>query len=73
MNIKVDIQRTLFEETVAHYPWITFKKFKILYDCWRAAGIRKKRHGASFYTFNWRRGYLSEKDANSLRMYIGLL
>ena len=73
MNNKVDIQITIFEETRKRFPHIDMKKFKILYDGWRAQGLRNKRHSTTFYTDSWNRGWLSEKDADSLRKYIGVL
>ena len=48
------------------------RKFKTLYDGWRAQGLRKKLHSGSFYTLCWTRGWLSPKAADSLREYIGL-
>ena len=73
MKEKVDIQITVFDETTARYPWITPKKFKVLYDGWRAKGLRLGWHSTSFYTDAWRRGFLAPKDADSLRNYIGIL
>ena len=72
MKNSVDIQVTIFAETQARYPHIDWRKFKILYDGWRAQGLRNKTHSAPFYTTAWRRGYLAPKDANELRKYIGL-
>ena len=72
MKDKVDIHNEIFEETKARYPHIDWKKFKVLWDGWRATGLRNKYHSAPFYTTAWRRGYLAPKDANELRKYIGL-
>ena len=46
--------------------------FEVLYHGWRWQGIR---HGgySQFYTVAWNRGWLSKKDADSLRKYIGKL
>ena len=73
MKEKVDIQVTIFDETRERYPHITPKKFKVLYDGWRAKGLRLKTHSTTFYTDAWNRGWLSKKDADSLRKYIGVL
>lgn len=72
MKEKVDIQVTIFDETRERYPHINPKKFKVLWDGWRAQGLRNKRHSAPFFTSAWRRGYLAPKDADDLRKYIGL-
>lgn len=73
MKNSVDIKGTILPETQTRYPHIDLRKFKILYDGWRAQGIRIKIHPQSFYTLAWKRGYLKQKDADSLRKYIGVL
>lgn len=72
MKDKVYILAEILTETQARYPHISLKKFKILWDGWRATGLRNRIHSAPFYTIAWRRGYLAPKDANELRKYIGL-
>ena len=72
MKQKVDIHVEIFAETQARYPHIDLRKFKTLYDGWRAQGLRKKLHSGSFYTLGWTRGWLSQKAADSFREYIGL-
>ena len=72
MKNKVYILGEILSETQARFPHIDLRKFKILYDGWRRQGMRQKKHPASFYTQAWRRGWISEKDADSLRIYIGI-
>ena len=72
MKIKVYILGDILTETQARYPHIDLRKFKTLYDGWRAQGLRQKTHSTTFYTDAWNRGWLSQKDADSLRKYIGL-
>ncbi len=45
--------------------------FEVLYHGWRQKGIR---HGRShqFYSVSWKRGWISRRDADDLRKYIGL-
>ena len=69
---KVYILAEILTETLERFPHINLRKFKTLYDGWRAQGMRQKIHSAPFYTTAWRRGYLATKDANDLRKYIGL-
>ena len=67
---KIDLSE-LFEELKRRkgedYRW---RWFKILYDGWRAKGIRNGIHSAPFYTAAWRRGWLYTKDANSFCDYM---
>ena len=73
MTQRVDIHVTIFNETKKKYPHIDRQKFKVLWDGWRAEGLRNKHHSAPFYTKAWRRGYLAKEiDADDLRRYIGL-
>ena len=72
MKDKVYILGEILPETQARYPHIDLRKFKTLYDGWRAQGLRNKLHSGSFYTLGWSRGWLSKKAADSLREYIGL-
>ena len=72
MKEKVDIHITIMDETQKRYPHIDWKKFKVLWDGWRAQGLRNKRHSAPFYTVALRRGWLAPKDADDFRKYIGL-
>ena len=71
MKKKVYILNEIFSETQAKYPHIDIRKFKILYDGWRQQGMRAGRNG-QFYSVAWKRGWLAQKDADSLREYIGL-
>ena len=71
MKEKVYILAEILTETQARFPHITLSKFKTLYDGWRAQGVRHGRN-TQFYTTAWKRGWISKKDANSLRKYIGL-
>lgn len=47
------------------------RAFKVLWDGWRAQGLRHKTHSAPFYTKAWKRGWLFLKDANDFLRYIG--
>ena len=49
------------------------RAFKVLWDGWRAQGLRHKTHSAPFYTKAWKRGWLFLKDANDFLRYIGKL
>ena len=71
MKKKVDLVSEIFAETHTRYPHIDWRKFEVLYHGWRQQG---KRHGrnSQFYTLAWRRGWLSEKDADDFRKYIGI-
>ena len=73
MKVKVYILSEILPETQARYPHIDLRKFKTLYDGWRQKGIRNGIHSPQFYTFSWKRGWLSPTDAESLRNYIGVL
>ena len=73
MNSKVYILAEILKETQARYPHIDIRKFKTLYDGWRAQGLRNKTHSTTFYTDAWKRGWLFPKDAISIRKYIGVL
>lgn len=68
---KVYILDEILPETEARYPHITLSKFKTLYDCWRQQGMRSGRN-TQFYTTAWKRGWISKRDAEDLRKYIGL-
>ena len=69
---KVYILAEILTETQARYPHIDLRKFKTLYDGWRAKGLRQKTHSPFFYSNAWKRGWLAPKDADPLRKYIGL-
>ena len=71
MTEKVYILAEILPETQARYPHIDLSKFKVLYDGWRAQNVRRGRKG-SYFTFMWKRGWLSPRDADDLRKYIGL-
>ena len=71
MKEKVYILADILPETQNRYPHINLRKFKILYDGWRAQNARLGRR-SPYFTFMWSRGWLSPRDADSLRKYIGL-
>ena len=71
MKEKVYILADILPETQARFPHIDLKKFRILYDGWRAQGLRHGRN-SQFYTVAWNRGWLSKNAADSLRQYIGI-
>lgn len=68
---KVYILDDILTETQARFPHITIRSFKTLYDGWRRQGMRHGRDGSTFSVM-WKRGWLSTKDADDLRKYIGL-
>lgn len=68
---KVYILDDILTETQARFPHIRIRSFKTLYDGWRQQGRRHGRASATF-TVMWNRGWLSPKDADDLRKYIGL-
>ena len=71
MKEKVWILDEIFPETQARYPHVDLHKFETLYSGWKRQGMRQGRKG-SYYSYIWKRGYLSKKDAEDLRKYIGL-
>ena len=71
MKEKVYILGDVLPETQRRYPHINLRKFKTLYDGWRQQGMRCGRHGQTFSAM-WKRGWLSKRDADDLRNYIGL-
>lgn len=71
MKEKVYILADILPETQTRYPHIDLRKFKVLYDGWRAQNARLGRK-SPYFTFMWNRGWLSPRDADSLRKYIGL-
>ena len=71
MKKKVDLQLAVYAETRSKFPHIDWHKFEILYHGWRRQGIRHGRN-SQIYTVAWRRGWLSPKDADDFRKYIGL-
>ena len=71
MKEKVYIHCDIYDETRSKFPHIDRKKFEILYHGWRQKGIRHGRN-AQFYVVAWRRGWLSKRDADDFRKYIGL-
>ena len=62
-------------ELQAQYQYESREKrnwaFKTLYLGWKQKGIRHGRNATIFY-FMWKRGWVTQKDARSLRKYIGL-
>lgn len=44
--------------------------FRVLFDGWRAEGMRQKHHSGAYYTRIWQRGWLSKKEAETLCDYI---
>jgi hypothetical protein len=71
MKNKVYLFADIFTETKAKFPHITMKKFEILFNGWRQYCMRRGRN-SQYFTVVWQRGWLSPKDADSLREYIGL-
>ena len=45
------------------------KKFKTLYDGWRAKELRHKIHTKIFYTYSWKRRWLPYNDFQRFRDY----
>jgi len=45
------------------------RQFKILYQGWRQAELRAKRHTGFFYTKSWQRGWLPQADFIRFRDY----
>jgi len=72
MKVKVYLMTDILPETQKRYPHISLRKFRMLYEGWRAKGLRNKTHSRAFYTYSWNRGWLSENDAISFCEYIGL-
>jgi hypothetical protein len=71
MKQKVYILAEILTETQKQYPHIDLRRFRLLYDGWRAQGMRHGRH-SQFYTVAWQRGWLSEREADDFRKYIGI-
>ena len=71
MKEHIGIRTDLYAETQQRFPHITLDKFSILYDGWRQQGTRHGRN-KQFYSVAWERGWLSIRDADDLRKYIGL-
>ena len=71
MKEKVQIKADIFAETVKRFPHIDMYKFEVLYSGWRRQGIRHGRN-AQFFSVAWERGWLSTRDADDFRKYIGL-
>ena len=71
MKKKVFILADILPETQQRFPHINLNKFITLYDGWRAQCIRHGRN-SPFFTVAWKRGWLSQKDAEEFRKYIGL-
>lgn len=44
-------------------------KFKVLYDAWRQADMRKYKRNSQFYSIAWKRGWLAKADFNRFRKY----
>lgn len=72
MKNKVYIYSEILQETQTRFPHIDLRKFDVLYHGWRQQGIRHGRN-YQFYVLAWKRGWLAQKDADSLRKYIGLI
>ena len=45
------------------------RQFKTLYQGWRQAELRAKRHTGFFYTNSWQRGWLPQADFIRFRDY----
>ena len=62
-------------EMQARFRYASRKKrneaFEILYHGWRRQGIRQGRKSQVF-TVAWKRGWLSKREADDFRKYIGL-
>lgn len=67
-KIDLDVIRTELQKRMNYKN--PFRAFRILYDGWRAEGLRHKYHTAAYYTAVWKRGWLSTKEANMLCDYI---
>lgn len=72
MKVKVDLQFDIYAETRSKYPHINWEKFEILYHGWAQQSVRHGRN-KQFFSVAWNRGWLSKKDADDLRKYIGIL
>ena len=63
-------------EMQERYPYESREKrneaFKILYHGWTQQGTRHGRN-KQFFSVAWKRGWLSQRDADDLRKYIGIL
>ncbi len=59
---------TILEETQKKFPHIDHRKLKILFDGWRAQGLRRKQHSHTHYTTVWRRGWMSPKEILSVNI-----
>lgn len=69
---KVQICEVLDELGNRDPEWKTGRmapKFKTLYDGWRAAELRKRKHSTLFYTDSWNRGWLPIADFRRFRRY----
>ena len=72
MKEKVDLQLAIFAETQQKFPHINWEKFEVLYHGWTQQGTRHGRN-KQFFSVAWKRGWLSQRDADDLRKYIGIL
>ena len=45
------------------------RQFKLLYQGWRQAELRAKRHTGFFYSNSWQRGWLPQADFIRFRDY----
>ena len=45
------------------------RQFKLLYQGWRQAELRAKRHTGFFYSHSWQRGWLPQADFVRFRNY----
>ena len=68
---KVWILATILAETQKRFPHIDLRKFLVLYHGWTQQQGRHGRH-KQFFSYAWKRGWLSDKDADDFRKYIGL-
>ena len=61
---------TLLQERDPEWKCLAMvKKFKTVYDGWRQAELRAKRHTGFFYTNSWQRGWLPQADFIRFRDY----
>ena len=72
MKEKVWILADILQETQAKYPHVDLKGMDKLYHGWRTQSVRHGRN-KQFFSVAWKRGWLSPKDADDFREYIGLL
>jgi len=68
---KVWLWANIFEETQKRFPHVNMRKFKVLFHGWTRQNVRRGHFPQHFYDI-WKRGWLSKRDADDFRKYIGL-